>query len=274
MRSRASSRAEADCGHSRRECRYCPMNLASIPFRMPRINLQARILALFLALMAVMQVGGFVLVNTVGTTAARSTIGNELIAGEQVFVRSLQQEKVRLIQGARLLAADYAFREAIATGDRDTIVSVLANHGKRIDADLTMLIALDGKVSADTLGGSAGTAFPSPSLLAAAQSDGEAGAMVLLARWSLPSGARAGAGTAARCLGRHWIQGRRRARPNPARANAISCIAVQPPREQAAGNCRRARLTLGSASRPCAMLQWIDSRTSMRRATPCTTPSR
>jgi len=156
------------------------MKLASIPFRMPRINLQTRILALFLALMAVMQIGGFVLVNTVGTTAARSTIGNELIAGEQVFVRSLQQEKVRLIQGARLLAADYAFREAIATGDRDTIVSVLANHGKRIDADLTMLIALDGKVTADTLGGSAGTAFPSPSLLAAAQAAGEAGAMVLL----------------------------------------------------------------------------------------------
>jgi diguanylate cyclase (GGDEF)-like protein len=130
--------------------------------------------------MVVLQIGGFILINTVGTTAARTTIGDELIAGEQVFLRSLQQERVRLIQGARLLAADYAFREAIATGDRDTIVSVLGNHGKRIDADLTMLIALDGKVVADTLGDTAGTAFPLPKLMAAAESDHEAGAMVLL----------------------------------------------------------------------------------------------
>jgi diguanylate cyclase (GGDEF)-like protein len=156
------------------------MNLASIPFRSLRFNLQTRILALFLALMAVLQIGGFVLVNSVGTTAARTTIGDELIAGEQVLLRSLQQETLRLMQGARLLAADYAFREAIATGDRDTIVSVLGNHGKRIDADLTMLIGLDGKVIADTLGGSAGTVFPQPSLITTAESDGEAGAMVLL----------------------------------------------------------------------------------------------
>jgi diguanylate cyclase (GGDEF)-like protein len=156
------------------------MNLASIPFRSIRFNLQTRILALFLALMVVLQVGGFILINTVGTTAARTTIGDELIAGEQVFLRSLQQERVRLIQSARLLAADYAFREAIATGDRDTIVSVLGNHGKRIDADLTTLIALDGKIVADTLGGTAGTAFPLPKLMAVAESDHEAGAMVLL----------------------------------------------------------------------------------------------
>src|SRR5450631_266608 len=147
------------------------MNLASIPFRSLRFNLQTRILALFLALMAVLQIGGFVLVNSVGTTAARTTIGDELIAGELVLLRSLRQEKQRLIQGARLLAADYAFREAIATGDRDTIVSVLGNHGKRIDADLTMLIGLDGKVIADSLGGTAGAAFKYPKLLAAVESD-------------------------------------------------------------------------------------------------------
>ena len=145
-----------------------------------RFALQTRILALFLALMVVVQVGGFVLVNTLGTTAARTTIGDELIAGEQVFSRSMQQENARLMQGARLLAADYAFREAIATGDRDTIVSVLGNHGKRIDADLTMLIGLDGKVIADPAGGTEGTPFTYPKLLATAESEHEASAPVLL----------------------------------------------------------------------------------------------
>jgi diguanylate cyclase (GGDEF)-like protein len=156
------------------------MNIAAIPSRSLRLNLQTRILVLFLALMVAVQIGGFVLVNTVGTTAARTTIGDELVAGEQIFLRSLQQEKLRLTQGARLLAADYAFREAIATGDNDTIVSVLGNHGKRIDADLTMLIGLDGKVIADTLGGDVGTAFANPKVLATAQSDHQTSALVML----------------------------------------------------------------------------------------------
>jgi|KBSSwiStaDraftv2_1062776.scaffolds.fasta_scaffold24336_5 diguanylate cyclase (GGDEF)-like protein len=156
------------------------MNSASIPLKSLRLGLQTRILVLFLALMVAVQIGGFVLVNTVGTTAARTTIGDELVAGEEIFQRSLQQEKLRLIQGARLLAADYAFREAIATGDRDTIVSVLGNHGKRIDADLTLLVGLDGKVVADTLGSAEGTAFSHPTLIAAAESGEPASAMLLL----------------------------------------------------------------------------------------------
>jgi len=152
----------------------------ALPLRSVRLSLQTRILALFLALMVVVQMGGFVLVNTVGTKSARTTIGGELIVGEQGFLRSLQQEELRLAQGARLLAADYAFREAIATGDRETIVSVLGNHGKRIDADLTMLIGLDGKVIADTLGDTAATAFSHPELMKSAQSERQASAMVLI----------------------------------------------------------------------------------------------
>ena len=156
------------------------MSLAALSPGSLRVGLQTRILALFLALTVVVQIGGFVLVNTVGTTAARTTIGEELIAGQQVFQRSLQQEKLRLVQSAKLIAADYAFREAIATSDHDTIVSVLANHGKRIDADLTLLIGLDGNVIADSLGGTVGTAFSHAELIAAAQSKLQASAMVLL----------------------------------------------------------------------------------------------
>ncbi len=92
---------------------------------LPMRSLQTRILALFLLLIFVVQVGGFVLINTVGGTAARSTVGAEVVAGARVFDRLLEQDTQRLVQGARLLSADYAFREAIATGDSDTIGSVL-----------------------------------------------------------------------------------------------------------------------------------------------------
>lgn len=143
-------------------------------------TLQTRILALFLLLMLVVQVGGFVLVNTVGVAAARKSIGEELIAGTQLFNRLLEQDRQRLVQGARLLSADYAFREAIASGDKATIGSVLANHGKRIDAALMMLIGLDQKVIADTVDAGANEPFFFPKLLADARARQQASAIVVV----------------------------------------------------------------------------------------------
>jgi diguanylate cyclase (GGDEF)-like protein len=143
-------------------------------------SLQTRIIALFVLLIVLVQVGGFVLINTVGMAAARKTAGDELVAGARVFDRLLEQDTQRLVQGARLMSADYAFREAIATRDADTITSVLANHGRRIDANVMMLIGLDQRVIADTLGAATGAAFPFPALLAKAEAGQRSAAMVLL----------------------------------------------------------------------------------------------
>ncbi|HTS23385.1 MAG TPA: EAL domain-containing protein [Casimicrobiaceae bacterium] len=147
---------------------------------MPGRSLQTRILALFLLLMIAVQVGGFVLINTVGIAAARKTVGDELVSGTRVVELLLDQDAQRLIQGARLLSADYAFRGAIATGDADTIRSALANHGKRIDADLMILVGLDQRVLADTLDDATGQPFLFPALLASAEASHQANAMVLL----------------------------------------------------------------------------------------------
>ena len=130
-------------------------------------GLQSRILALFLLVVVAVQVGGFVLVNTVGGAAARNTIGEELVAGARVFDRLLEEDTQRLVQGARVLAADYAFREAIATRERETIRSALVNHGKRIDADVMMLIGLDDRVIANTLDVDPGERFSYPRLIGA-----------------------------------------------------------------------------------------------------------
>jgi diguanylate cyclase (GGDEF)-like protein len=143
-------------------------------------SLQTRIIAAFLLLMVVVQVGGFVAVNTVGMASARKTAADELTAGSRVFDRLLEQDTQRLVQGARLLSADYAFREAIATGDAETITSVLANHGERINADVMMLVGLDQRVIADTLGAATGKTFAFPALIARAESAQQSAAMVLL----------------------------------------------------------------------------------------------
>jgi diguanylate cyclase (GGDEF)-like protein len=129
-------------------------------------RLQTRILALFVLLMVVVQLGGFVLINTVGVSAARKTISDDLARGARVFDRLKEQDTERLVQGTRLLSSDYALREAIAAGDGGTIASVLWNHGKRIDAAMMMLVGLDGRVIADTSGEAWGKPFPFPRLLA------------------------------------------------------------------------------------------------------------
>ena len=143
-------------------------------------SLQSRILALFLLVIVAVQVGGFVLVNTVGGAAARNTIGEELVAGARVFDRLLEEDTERLMQGSRVLAADYALRDAIASRDRNTIRSALVNHGKRIDVDAMLLFDLDGRVIADTRDSPVGARFPHPNLLAQARSAQQASAMVVI----------------------------------------------------------------------------------------------
>jgi diguanylate cyclase (GGDEF)-like protein len=146
----------------------------------PMRSLQTRILALFLLLMVIVQVGSFFLINTVGMSAARKTVGEALVSGARVFDRLLEQDARRTVQGARLMSGDYAFREVISTGDRQTIASVLVNYGKRIDASLMMLIGLDQRVLGDTLGASVDKPFPFPNLIAQAEQNQQSSAMVLI----------------------------------------------------------------------------------------------
>ena len=143
-------------------------------------SLQAKILALFVLLIVVVQVGGFILINTAGISAARKSVGAEVLAGTRVFDRVIRQDHDRLRQGARLLTADYAFREAITTGDTETIASVLANHGDRIGATVMMLVGLDRRVLADTAGTTTGQRFAFPDLLETTDGREKSPAMVVM----------------------------------------------------------------------------------------------
>ncbi len=147
---------------------------------LPNRSLQTRIIALFLLLMVVGQIVGFVLINTIGLATAHKTVEADLAIGTRELHRLLEQDAQRLVQGARLLTSDYAFREAVATRDRATIASVLANHGKRIDAALMMLIGLDQLVVADTLDVASGRPFMFTGLVEKAEASQQATAMVVI----------------------------------------------------------------------------------------------
>jgi len=114
-------------------------------------RLQTRIIVFFVALLTLVQVAAFVFVNAANSKNARSKVEEELHVGQRVFARLLEQNADKLKQSARVLAADFAFREAIATHDGGTIASVLSNHGERIGADAMLFVDLEGKVVSDTL---------------------------------------------------------------------------------------------------------------------------
>ncbi|HLA70309.1 MAG TPA: EAL domain-containing protein [Steroidobacteraceae bacterium] len=114
-------------------------------------RLQTRIIIFFVALLVLVQVLAFTFVNAANSRNAQTKVEEELNVGQRVFARQLEQNAEKLKLSARVLAADFAFREAIATHDTGTIASVLANHGARIGADAMVFVELDGTVISDTL---------------------------------------------------------------------------------------------------------------------------
>ena len=81
------------------------------------------------------------------------------LAAGGILDRRILSTTEDLAQGSMILASDFGFRQAVATGDRGTILSALNNLATRIRADRIMLLALDGIVMADT-GAAADDPFP------------------------------------------------------------------------------------------------------------------
>ena len=102
---------------------------------------------------------GLVIVTQTVTLAAvlASTAHNvEARAAEQLrsggsFVQQLIRFRAgQLANGVAVLAADFGFREAVASGDIPTILSAARNNAQRIGADIVLLLDTQGKLLAST----------------------------------------------------------------------------------------------------------------------------
>jgi diguanylate cyclase (GGDEF)-like protein len=113
---------ELQSPRSRRSHRYWP--------------LWARIVFFSVLLVLLLQAAGFGLIRSTIDTNARRALAANLAVGERVWQQLLEQRSDRLRQAARVLASDFGFRAALASGDRATLVSALENHGGRIEAEL------------------------------------------------------------------------------------------------------------------------------------------
>jgi diguanylate cyclase (GGDEF)-like protein len=147
---------------------------------MPIQRLQTRIIVFFVALLALVQIAAFWFVNAANSRNAQAKVAEELEVGQRVFARLLDQNADKLKLSARVLAADFGFREAIATHDTGTIGSALVNHGTRIGADAMVFVDLQGQVISDTLDPhGAARPFEYPALLGADKNSASASMEVL-----------------------------------------------------------------------------------------------
>ncbi|TAK84191.1 MAG: EAL domain-containing protein [Aquabacterium sp.] len=147
---------------------------------MLRRRLDYQIVTLFLGLLLGVQAFSFLLIRHSIDSNARAALRGELSQGELVFQRLLDQNADHLLQASRLLAADYGFRAAVASDDRETLASALDNHGARLNAQVALftdtrfsLKASAGRYGSEVLGhlrrmageAAAGRGDPKPAIL-------------------------------------------------------------------------------------------------------------
>ena len=118
-------------------------------------------------------------VLTTSAASIEDQAREELAVGGRVFESLLAAREEQLLDNAELLADDFGFREAVASGDAPTIASALRNHGDRIGADAAMVASVDGDMIADA-DGERDARFPFPQLLEKAESEGKAATIVVL----------------------------------------------------------------------------------------------
>jgi diguanylate cyclase (GGDEF)-like protein len=153
------------------------------PKRRPWIalaSLGTRLVLFFVALLVLVQGLGAFLVIQANAQIARQTMDQELEQGERVFRKLLSQNQARLEQGVAILSSDFAFRQAIASNDTGTILSVLRNHGARLGANVMTLASLDNTVRVDTLDAArTGKTFAPSDIIKLAEADGRASSVVI-----------------------------------------------------------------------------------------------
>ncbi len=110
-----------------------------------------RLLILIVTLMALAQGVTIVLALADLSQRVQDESARQLLASRVLLDQLLTNRATQLDSASRVLVADFAFREAVATNDHDTILSALTNHAGRINADMAVIYDVEGQPIANTL---------------------------------------------------------------------------------------------------------------------------
>ena len=129
------------------------------------MSFRVRLASFLVATLAVLQIATALLVYGVTRRELIAQGEQQLVVASKAFAHQLDDVSARVADNVQVLTLDFALRSAIAQRDRNTVVSALRNHGKRVGATRMLLIGLDGSIDADT-GEASGTPgkFPFPDL--------------------------------------------------------------------------------------------------------------
>ena len=114
-------------------------------------SFRARIASFVLGLLLLALILVFFAVNRASIDNAKERINTDLDATARVFARVLDSRNQNLLERARFLSSDHAYRQVYAFGEREDLELVTDNHRRRINADMMMLVSMDDEVLADTL---------------------------------------------------------------------------------------------------------------------------
>jgi adenylate cyclase len=112
---------------------------------------RTRLLVFVLGLVVGVQGAVLLATNRANVGEARRHVDAALEHTADAFGRRLAQRADTLTEKVRLLSSDFAFKQAVATGEAATVRSALENHRDRVDADVMMLVTMDDALAVDTL---------------------------------------------------------------------------------------------------------------------------
>ena len=119
------------------------MKLAFPRFR----HLRTRLTVLYASLFGAAMLCASLLLFAVVERNATGQVEGELTASGTVFDRLWEQRSAQLGGAAGLLARDFGFRAAVATGDRQTIESALDNLRQRLSVPIAFVVGADARVT-------------------------------------------------------------------------------------------------------------------------------
>src|SRR6202035_5647842 len=109
-----------------------------------------RLLVVIIGLVCVTQTVTLIAVLARTEHSVLDRASRQLVAGSTFVQQLVQFRASQLASGVSVLAADFGFREAVASGDGPTMLSAAQNDVQRIGADLMVLVDNHGHVLAST----------------------------------------------------------------------------------------------------------------------------
>ena len=96
------------------------------------------------------QLALFFAIRNANINTARANIDEALKVTSEIFFNALSLRRDSLLDKVRALSSDYAFKPVANTNEHQSVLSALTSYQARLDADIMLLLTIDGSIIADT----------------------------------------------------------------------------------------------------------------------------